>query len=163
MKRLLSLILFTTISVNAQKFVDPVEIRYQSDLRRLQSDYDQKVNEIHTKMLSDYDREIAASSRDPERVIQLKARRDALRDKIDQGMRIVGEWNISHAPDTTALWKINRDRSYNYWNEQGRWEFKDGKYYFFHTWDWEIRLLDDDSFEGVCTRGSDVTITGKRD
>lgn len=163
MKLLLLLILLTAISASAQTFTDPVETKFQSDLKRLQSDYDQKLKEIHTRMLAEYDREIAASSRDPERVIQLKARQDALRDKIDQGTRIAGQWNIKHGPDTTAVWKINRDRTYNYWNEEGRWEFKDGKYYFFHTWDWEIRLLDDDTFEGVCIRGSDDTITGKRE
>ncbi len=77
--------------------------------------------------------------------------------------RICGRWDISHCGGTEAIWTFNKDMTYNYWNETGKYVYRGGKYLLTHTWDWEIRMVDEDTFVGICTRGREnCEIEGRR-
>lgn len=78
-------------------------------------------------------------------------------------LSIVGQWNIEHCGDVKSVWIFNKDMTYNYWKETGKYTYKGGQFHLTHTWDWDLRLVDDDTFEGVCTRGkAGCIIQGKR-
>lgn len=93
----------------------------------------------------------------------VKAMQDRLKPLPNGPLKIVGKWNVTQSNDIKAEWSFNKDYTYNYWKDTGTFSYKSGKYFLVHTWDWEIRLTDDNTFDGVCTRGSPgVKIHGER-
>lgn len=93
----------------------------------------------------------------------VKAKQDRLKPLPAGPLKIVGKWNITQSNDVKAEWSFNKDYTYNYWNETGKFSYKGGKYSLAHSWDWEIKLTDDNTLDGVCTRGSvGVKIHGER-
>lgn len=93
----------------------------------------------------------------------VKARQDRLKPLPAGPLKIVGKWNITQSNDVKAEWSFNKDYTYNYWKDTGKFSYKAGKYLLEHTWDWEIRLTDDNTLDGVCTRGEvGVKIHGER-
>lgn len=93
----------------------------------------------------------------------VKARQDRLKPLPNGPLKIVGKWNITQSNDIKFELSFNKDYTYNYWKDTGTFSYKGGKYFLVHTWDWEIRLTDDNTFDGVCTRGSPgVKIHGER-
>lgn len=96
---------------------------------------------------------------------ELQKRADILRAQSTSGgpLRIVGFWHITQSNKIDAKWTFNGDMTYNYWNETGKFSFNQGKYILKHTWDWEVTMSDDDTFDGVCIRGEKgVKIHGTR-
>jgi hypothetical protein len=162
--RLLLLALAVSSSALAGQPSDPVETRYRADLSKLKSDYDQKLKAIYGNMIRDYEREVssALASRDSAKAELMKSKLETLRDKINPELKIVGKWNITQSNNVSAVWTFNRDKTYNYWNETGEWKYSNGKYLLTHTWDWEIKMTDENTFEGTCTRGATCTIRGLR-
>jgi hypothetical protein len=93
----------------------------------------------------------------------VKAMQERLKPLPNGPLKIVGKWNVTQSNDVKAEWSFNKDYTYNYWKETGTFSYKSGKYSLVHTWDWEIRLTDDNTFDGICTRGSPgVKIHGER-
>jgi len=93
----------------------------------------------------------------------IKAKQERLKPLPSGPLRIVGKWSVTQSNNVKAEWSFNRDYTYNYWKEAGKFSYKGGKYLLVHTWDWEIKLTDDNTFDGVCTRGSvGVKIHGDR-
>lgn len=93
----------------------------------------------------------------------VKARQDRLKPLPSGPLKIVGKWNITQSNNVKAEWSFNKDYTYNYWKDTGSFSYKGGKYLLVHTWDWEIKLTDDNTFDGVCTRGEvGVKIHGER-
>ncbi len=66
---------------------------------------------------------------------------------------ITGMWKISQTNGVKAVWRFNADSTYNYWDQTGSFTYKNNKYLLHHTWDWEVRMPNADTFEGVCIRG----------
>lgn len=71
----------------------------------------------------------------------------------DPALKLTGVWNIERCGEVKNEWKFNKEMTYNYGNNTGKFIYKNGVYSLNHTWDWEITLVDDDHFEGYCTRG----------
>ena len=77
--------------------------------------------------------------------------------------KIVGRWNIVQSNNVKAVWTFNEDYTYNYWKEAGIFCVENNIYHLTHTWDWDIKMKSDDTFDGVCTRGkANCTIHGTR-
>ncbi len=160
--KLFFLISTLIVSTLAAQTSDIVATKYQGVLTRLKSDYDQKVTAIYTQMIAEYDRQILASSKDPERMKEFKEKKEAIKNELSLGTRIVGKWKITQSDNVSAVWIFNRNNTYNYWNETGKWKYFDGSYWLYHTWDWQIKVVDENTFEGTCTRGATCTIRGVR-
>ncbi len=93
----------------------------------------------------------------------VKAKQDRLKPLPAGPLKIVGKWNITQSNNVKAEWSFNKDYTYNYWKDTGSFSYKGGKYLLVHTWDWEVRLTDDNTLDGVCTRGEvGVKIHGER-
>jgi hypothetical protein len=93
----------------------------------------------------------------------VKARQDRLRPLLSGPLKIVGKWSTTQSNNLKMEMTFNKDYTYNYWKDTGNFSYKGGKYLLVHTWDWEIRLTDDNTFDGVCTRGEvGVKIHGER-
>jgi hypothetical protein len=138
---------------------------YRVSAVKLTQDRDRKwqpLRDAYSRMLDPLLARLTKEGRLEDAVI-VKARQDRLKPLPTGPLRIVGKWNITQSNDVNAEWSFNKDYTYNYWNETGRFGYKGGKYLLSHTWDWEIKLTDDNTFDGVCTRGeAGVKIHGDR-
>lgn len=93
----------------------------------------------------------------------VKAKQDRLKPLPTGPLKIVGKWNATQSNDLKIEMTFNKDYTYNYWKDTGHFSYKGGKYLLVHTWDWEVRLTDDNTFDGVCVRGEvGVKIHGER-
>lgn len=150
--------------IGKPEVVDPVARKYKPELDRLKAEYDAKLKAVQARMIADYDAAIRSSmgTKDLDTANALKSKMDALKDQSSADLRIVGKWNIIHGTKSD-VWTINRDHTYSYGTDTGKWTYANGKYQFKHTWDWELRMIDENTFEGVCTRGQTGTkVSGTR-
>ena len=166
-----ALILLTVYSLFAQaeepkkSASDPVQQKYQPELARLKKDYDERIRAVRLRMIADYDsaERTAIAAKNLDQANALRAKIVELRNLMSDEFRIVGKWTITQSNNIKATWTFNKDFTYNYWTDTGQWKSAGGKYFLKHTWDWELIMLDDNTFEGVCTRGDiGVKIRGVR-
>ena len=139
---------------------DPIEARYRPELDRLQKEYETKIRALRLRMIADYEIEIksAMTAKKLDVANALKVKIDELKSATAPDFRIVGKWYTTQSNNVTQLMTLDKDYSYKYGNDTGRWKFSGGKHSLLHTWDWEVTMSDENTFEGVCTRG-DVTVT----
>lgn len=149
---------FAVVALHAEEAPakpDAVAARHKPELDRLKKDYDTKVRLVRLRMIADYENELrtALAAKNLDQANALKAKLEDLKSATSQEFLIVGKWNITQSNKVNASWAFNPDRTYTYWNETGQWKYSGGKYILTHTWDWEITMPDEKTFEGVCTRG----------
>lgn len=160
-----SLVIFLLIALsvialgqNKREPADPVARKYKPELDRIKADYETRLKAVQTRMITDYDSAIKSSlaAKDLDAANALKSKMEALRDKTSIDLRIVGRWTIVHGTKTD-VWTINKDYTYNYGSDTGKWSCNNGKFLLDHTWDRELRLMDENTYEGVCVRGQTGT------
>jgi hypothetical protein len=138
---------------------------YRAAVGKLSQDKDRKLQPLkaaYSKVLDPLVSRLTKEGRLEDAQV-VKAKQDYLKPLPAGPLKIVGKWNITQSNDVKAEWSFNKDYTYNYWKDTGNFSYKGGKYFLVHTWDWEIKLTDDNTLDGVCTRGSvGVKIHGER-
>lgn len=138
---------------------------YRTTLGKLTQDKDRKLQPLKDAYSRTLDPLVSRLTREGrlEDAQIVKATQDRLKPLPAGPLKIVGKWNIIQSNDLKMEMTFNKDYTYNYWKDTGTFSYKAGKYLLTHTWDWEIRLTDDNTFDGVCTRGEvGVKIHGER-
>jgi len=154
-----------TDDANIQIGLKKLRSSYRVSLGRLSQDRDRKLQPLkdtYSRVLDPLLARLTKEGRLEDAQI-VKAKQDRLKPLPAGPLKIVGKWNITQSNDVKAEWSFNKDYTYNYWKDTGTYSYKSGKYLLVHTWDWEIKLTDDNTLDGVCTRGEvGVKIHGER-
>lgn len=150
---------------NIQMGLKKLRSAYRVSLGRVSQDRDRKLQPLkdaYSRVLDPLLARLTKEGRLEDAQI-VKAKQDQLKPLPTGPLKIVGKWNITQSNNVNSEWSFNKDYTYNYWNETGHFSYKGGKYLLVHSWDWEIKLTDDHTFDGVCTRGEvGVKIHGDR-
>ena len=154
-----------TDDASTQDGLKKLRSAYRTSAGKLSQDRDrrlQPLKDAYSRVLDPLVGRLTKEGRLEEAQI-VKARQDRLKPLPAGPLKIVGKWNITQSNDLKMEMTFNKDYTYNYWKDTGNFSYKGGKYLLVHTWDWEIRLTDDNTFDGVCTRGEvGVKIHGER-
>jgi hypothetical protein len=150
---------------NTQGGLKKLRSAYRTAVGKLSQDRDRKLQPLkdaYSKALDPLLARLTKEGRFEDAQI-VKAKQDLLKPLPAGPLKIVGKWNITQSNNVKAEWSFNKDYTYNYWKETGNFSYKGGKYLLVHSWDWEIKLTDDNTLDGVCTRGEvGVKIHGER-